>query len=291
MILIGVYTSKKNIITKEINKKLSELLLNVTLPFLIIISFQFEYSKEILNEVIKIFIISLIFHIFCAIISKFIYKKFKKSTYRILSFVTVFSNCAFMGYPIVKSVYPETGIIYASMYVVVFNIFLWSYGIILFTGKKDSSTIKLAILNPGIISIVIGLALYIFSIKLPTPIYDALDMVGSMTTPMSMLITGAILADSNIKDIFKNAYIYLIIALRLVVLPLLLFAVLYFLNIRGPSINVIIIVSAMPAAAATVIYSEKYDADSYLASKIVTVSTAISIITLPLIIFLLTKIK
>jgi predicted permease len=191
-----------------------------------------------------------------------------------------------MGYPIIESIYPKTGIIYTSMYVAIFNLFLWSYGISLFTGQRDWKSLKNALFNPGIISTVLGLILYVCSIKIPFTLLKAFSMVGSMTTPLSLLIIGSLLSQVNFKEMFAGRDLYISIVMRLLILPLLIFFALYTQGIKGEVANILVLVTAMPVAAITVIFAENFDADSILASKLTALSTMLSMLTLPgLIIF------
>lgn len=286
IIIIGIYASKRQIITSDVNKKLSGLLLNITLPLLIITSYQFEYSPDILFDAAFIILATVIVHIVSILIAKIIFRKYSWERGSVLSFATIFSNAAFMGYPIIDSIYPKTGIFYTSIYVAVFNFFIWSYGIMLFSGKQDSQGIKNALSNPGIIATVLGLVLYVFSVKIPYPLFKAFSMVGSMTTPLSLLIIGFLLSQVNIKKLFADKDLYFAIILRLLFIPLILFFALFSFGIKGEVANILVLVTAMPVAAITVIFSERFNADSVLASKITALSTLLSMLTLPgLIIF------
>ena len=287
MIFVGYYASKRNIIDREANRKFSDLLLNITLPCMIITSFQFDFSAEVLYDAGRILIIAVLIHLLSAVVARVIYNKSPWQTASVLRFVTIFSNAAFMGFPVIDSLYSQIGVFYTAMYVVVFNLFVWSYGVILFTGQKDWSSIKSSLLNPGIVATIVGLILYAASIKLPLPLFKAFSMVGSMTTPLSMLIIGTLLAQVNYQEILKGQHLISGIAMRLVGLPLLLFIILYFLGIKGVVANVLVLVTAMPAAAITVIFAEKHNADALLASRFVALSTILSLVTLPgLILFL-----
>lgn len=265
------------------NRKLTELLLNVTMPLLIITSFQFPIAT--IKQAPKIIIIAIFAHLLGILISTLVYRKLKDRK-NILCFAATFSNCAFIGYPVIKSLYGESGIFYTSMYVLIFNLFLWSYGLMLFNEKLNVKNLKKIFVNPGIISILIGLLLYTFSIKIPMILLKPMEMIGSMTTPLSMMITGVILVDINYRQMFSDVELYIGVLLRLVVIPGILLGILWALNIKGTGAMTMVIVSGLPVAVSTVLFTEKYNGDSRLSSSLITLSTLFSMITLPLFISL-----
>lgn len=288
LIMIAGYIARKSrVISKEINEGLSELLLNVTLPMLIISSFNYDFSKEILKNALALLICSIIIHSFLVPVSRLLYFKYKDDVKNVMRYATVFSNCAFMGYPVVESVYGKIGVFYTSIFNIPFNILLWTVGIILYTRKRDLKTIKKAIINPGLISVLIGLIIFIFSIKLPGPIYKTFEMVGSITTPLSMIVIGSMLAEMSVKDVFSGSVVYYSSFIRLVAIPLLVFGILKYIGATGMMLGIPTLVTAMPAAANTAIFAQKYGADAAFASRCVLVSTLLSSLTIPLIILLL----
>jgi len=287
ILLIGAAAKKRGIITADSGRKLSELLLNVTQPFMIISSFQFDFSRDMLLNAGLVFVCSLGIHAISMVVAMFIYRKYPMPQRNVLKFITVFSNCGFMGFPVLDSVLGSIGVFYGSIYVISFNIFIWTYGVMVFSGGSGGSSWKKVFINPGIISVCIGMILFLFSIKLPGPIYKAVSMVGSMTTPLSMLIVGSLLADIKFSELFKGLAVYHGTAVRLAVIPLLSFAVLSLFPIPDEVRFVSILLPAMPAAANTAIFSEKYEGDSSLASRIIGITTLLSIATIPLIIMLI----
>ncbi|OFI05365.1 putative transporter YfdV [Clostridium acetireducens DSM 10703] len=280
---VGFYSRKKAFINKEVSKGLSDILMNVTLPMLIISSFNFDYSKELANNIKWMVAYSILAHVILIIMSKLFFCKFNKNKRSILRFICIFSNYGFMGYPILESLYGKVSIFYASIYGIAFNVFSLSYGIVLLTGKKDSDAFKNVITHPGIISVFIGLILFLFSIKLPICIGKAINIVGDMTVPLSMIIIGAMLADANFKEVFSDFSLYYLCMVRLIVIPFLTLLLLKTLNINKLILNILVILQAMPGAAITGVFAEKYNADTVLASKAVFITTLFSIITIPLI--------
>ncbi|NLY43643.1 MAG: AEC family transporter [Clostridiaceae bacterium] len=288
IMIIGFYAKKKDIINNSTSKKLSELLLKITNPLLVISSFQISFTEEIMHNVTTLFIFSIAAHVFSILLGQILFFKYRGSTKKIMKFSAIYSNCGFMGIPVLESLYGKAGVLFASVYIAVFNIFVWTNGVMIFSDKKkmDKDTFKKALLNPGIISVIIGLFLFIFSIELPNTIASTIELVGSMTTPLSMLIIGSNFADCKLKELFYGFELYYITAVRLVLIPVLTYLVLKCIGLSGTILTVCILMVAMPVAATTTIFAEMYDEDSLFASRVIGFSTLASIITIPFVMLL-----
>ncbi|WP_027309233.1 AEC family transporter [Caloramator sp. ALD01] len=287
IMVVGYISRKRGLINPEVNKSLSELLLNVTLPFMIIASFNFKFSTDMLNLGIKLFLISTVIHTVLLLLGSIIYKRFNEDEYKVLWFITVFSNCGFMGYPVVESIYGKIGLFYAALFNIPFNILMWTAGVFIFSGRGDKQNLRKAILNPGILSVFIGLIIFLFSVELPAPVIKTLEMVGSMTTPLSMIIIGSTLADAKIKSIFEGFSVYFGSFIRLIAIPLIVYFILNLFGLKDFYLNIPVIITAMPAAANTVIMAEKYGGNPEYASKVVFLTTILSVVTIPAILILL----
>lgn len=281
---VGFYARKKGMINSEVNRGLSSLLLNITLPFMIIASFNIEYTSDILVNGVKLLIYSIIIYLIVIPVSKLLYFRLPQNKSKVLRFITIFSNCGFMGYPVIESIYGKTGVLYTAIFNIPFNILIWILGISIFAGKMDSKTVKKILINPGIISTIIGIIIFIFEIKIPLPIYNTLSIVGSMTTPISMIVVGAMLADVKIMDVFSDASIYYGSLVRLIIIPLIILFVLKAFKVSEMFLGIPVLIMAMPGAANAAIMAEMYGGDAAYASKCIFITTMLSAITIPLII-------
>lgn len=284
IMVVGFFARKKGMINNEVNKGLSQLLLNITLPFMIIASFNIEFTSEILVNGVKLLIYSIIIYIIAIPVSKLLYYRLPQNKSRVLRFITIFSNCGFMGYPVIESIYGKTGVLYTAIFNIPFNILMWIMGILIFTGSMDLKTIKKILINPGIISTIIGIIIFIFEIKIPLPIYNTLNIVGQMTTPISMLVVGAMLADVKVKDVLSDISIYYGSFVRLIAIPLIIMLILKAFGVKDMFLGIPVLIMAMPGAANTAIMAEIYGGDASYASKCVFISTMLSAITIPLLI-------
>lgn len=282
---VGFVAGKKDVITQEVNYGLSKILINITLPFMIVASFSFEFSNEMLHTAILLLIISMAIHLALTLISLVLYRKNSDNVRKILRFITIFSNCGFIGFPVVGSVFGSEGIFYTAIYNVGFNVFVWTVGVMIFKGRGERD-FKKAIINPGIISVVIGMIIFIFSIKLPFAISETISLIGSMTSPLSMIIVGVSLCTVKFKEVFSDISLYYASFIRLIAIPVLVFIVLKACGFDSMLLGIPVLVCAMPAAANTVTFAQIFNGDVQCASKATVITTILSAFTIPLIILL-----
>lgn len=287
IMIVGFIGSKLKIIDEGLNKGLSKLLISIALPCLILSTFDFSFSKAMAYNAALIFIITVGIFIFSIFLAKFLYVKYEKGEQQVLKFISIFSNCAFMGFPVVLSIYGKEGLFYTSIYNIAFNLIAWTYGVYLFSEKKDGESLKKVLVNPSMAATVIGVFVFIFSIKMPAPIQGTLSMIGSMTVPISMLVVGASLTNVKLIDLASGFQIYYVSFVRLLLIPIILFFVLRQLHLPQIIFDTVVILTAMPAATLSAIIGEAYGGDVELASKIIFVSTILSAVTIPIILLLL----
>jgi predicted permease len=191
-------------------------------------------------------------------LSKTIYRRFPDDVSPVMQFTAIFSNCGYMGLPLMKALYGDEGVFYGSFYIVVFHTFLWTYGYMMFGGKGTAKQVtKKVLTNPSIIAVYVGLILFTLSIPVPEVIQEAVRIVGDMTMPLSMLIIGGVISTARLSTVFSDWRVYLASAVRLVVMPAIAIYGTMFLTFRasqsggchGP---------AMPIAANTTVFSEMF---------------------------------
>ncbi len=290
ILIVGVYVRKREFITRDTVKSLSKLLSNVTNPFMIICSFQIAFSSEILLLGGKIFGFSTFVHLLAALVAYFAFKPQKGSCENaVYEFNLIFENCAFMGFPILQSIYGDLGIVYGSFYNTVFNILFWSYGIVVLTRHHSERkiSIKKLFLNPGVIATVIGFVLFIFGVKIPSNLYSAMDMVGDLTFPLAMIIIGALIVELDFKKAFRDIKFFVLAFLKLIALPLVVLFACLALGVETTVTYVTVILAAMPSATFGAIFAELYGVDSVNSAKIVCLTTIISLVTIPGIIYVI----
>jgi malate permease and related proteins len=286
IMLVGIYGSKRGIINSSVSKGLTDILLEITLPCMIITSFSIPYDEAVKSNVLKAFCYSLAVYIIIAIVSQLLMLPIIKEKRTILHFANVFTNTGYIGFPILNAIYGAEAVIYGSIFNVFFVIFLWTYGIMMFKGKIEKKELTKEILkalrNPSLIAVYIGLAMMLFNLKLPGIISTSASSIGSMTGPISMIIVGALSYKINIKNFLMDWTVYYGITVKLVVIPAVLYLISLLIKDRSIVSNSVIILASMPAAAMTSIFADSFNIKRDYAAVIVVSTTLLSIFTLPI---------
>jgi predicted permease len=286
MILVGVYGARKTIITPQINKGLIDILIQITLPFMILSSFIFTYDDAIKSNAINTFYYSFAAYIIMIIVSHLLLFPIKNNKKTVLHFANVFTNTGYVGFPILNSIYGTEGIVYGSIFNMFFVIFVWTYGIILYKGSFQKSELKKELkkilLNPSIIAVCVGVIIMIFNIQLPGAMLLSIRSIGNITAPLSMIIIGVIISDVKIKEYIKDWTIYYGVTTKLIFMPSIIYLISLLTVEPSKAVNTVIIMTAMPASAMTSILAESFDKEKNYASVIVSVTTLFSLITVPM---------
>ena len=286
LILLGVILAKGKVLTEQGVKSMTDTVLLLVTPCVIIKSFIREFNQSVLKSLLISFLIAFLSHLGFILLSHLLIKDNDKAKERVLRFGAIFSNCGFMSIPLQQALLGDNGTFYGSSYIAIFNLFVWSYGIISMSGDKKYLSPKKLIINPGIISVTIGLIIFLFSVPLPKIISEPIYYIASLNTPLPMIIIGYHLSHSNLLDGIKNIKCIFAMSLKLIFYPLLALIVLYLCGIRGDMLVSSIISCSAPAAAITTMFSAKYGADTSLSVNFVSLSTVLSLITMPILISL-----
>lgn len=296
LIVAGFIVKKLGVVSDHINDEMGKFIMQVTLPAFIIVSMDYEFSYQALLESFQLIVMSFVVYLGAIILSFVLVKALKikrHETMDVYQYALTFSNVGYMGYPVVSLVYGTTGVFYAAIYNLSFNILVWTYGIYLMTRHQKHRT-KISgseriknILNPGIVAIIIGFILFLTPFRLPGPLFETLQMVGNTTTPLSMMFIGFLLSEVKWQDLFETWKDYVVIFVRLLVLPLLVYGGLRFFGYSDYMLGIPVLIAAMPAAANAAIFASLYGNDAVLSSKLVFISTLLSVATVPLFMILL----
>lgn len=294
LIIIGYTTRKRNIVTDELIKGFSEFVLKITMPMFIIISMDKEFSKDKIVFSGLILFISIFTYLFKIFLSKIFINNtdvldIQKGVYRAL---IIFSNAGFMGFPIAYAIYGDDGIFYAAMLNIAYNVLIWTYGVKLLNTEEANleGGFKKLISNPGIFSVIIGLVIFLTPLTLPKLIFEPMNMIASMTTPLAMIVVGGILGGTKMGSAFKNKKLIMASFIRLLFIPLFLLAILLPFNLPKIVLGITVIIDAMPCAANVAIFARKYEADYSLASQGVFLSTLMNVITTPFVLYVFIKV-
>ena len=291
LILLGFILYKVKIVKEESKKTLSDILVNVIVPAMIVNSYLTGYSKELMHNLFNEFFYSFLLIGIGIIITCLFTIKVNNKDRGIIRFGCSFSNAAYMGFPLILALFGTEGILYASAYVTVFNMFLWTLGVVYVSKRMSFKALVMQLLKcPPIIAVAVGLVIFFTGIPVPEIIRTPIKMVGDMNTPISMMITGATIAGSSMSILFKNRRTWMAVVLRLFIIPYISLLFMYLIGATGMPAMIALILEACPVAALTTVFAIKYKHDESLAVGMVVFSTLLSIITLPLFAFALSYI-
>lgn len=291
IIFAGACIYKAGLVNKDGTKTLSNILIYLIVSCMAFDSYTIEYDPQKSANLIKAFGYSTLLLVIGFIVSFAVTSRIKTDSKKITRFACMFSNAGYMGFPLIKAMFGQEGLLYATAFLTMFNIFVWTIGIVVVTGETKVKNALVTIAKcPCIIAVALGLIVYFVRIPLPAVLSEPIGLIGDMNTPVSMLIIGITIASSDLKRLLKNSKLLLIIAVKMILIPAVCLLVMYVLNIRNMVAMVALILEACPCAAITTMFAIKFNNDEELASGAVVFTTLLSIITLPVYTYIITLI-
>lgn len=286
LIVVGFILGKLKIITEAGTKQITDVLLCLVTPAVVINAYQREFEPRLLKNLLMAFLLAVIIHFVAIVISTILFKKEPSNHYRVNRFASVYSNCGFMAIPLLSASLGADGVFFGSAYLMIFTILYWTHGVYVYTEDKNQISLKKAIFNPGVIGALISLVLFFSGIRFKGVFKETLEYIISLNTPLAMLVMGTFLTRINLKKTFTNFEIYKTALLRLVVIPLIFVVLLKILKVDINVSKAILISASCPIAANTTLFASKYNCDAGYAAEVVSFSTILSILTIPLILLL-----
>ena len=281
LILVGYFTVKKGMFTKESLGSITSFLLYIVTPCLIVSSFLSAESGKLDGWTLLLAAVLPALSIVISIaLSYLFFRREPSGRRRVLRFSMIFCNVGFMGIPLVEGIVGSEGVLYGSFFIAVFNIFCWTYGYVMMGGGKVR--LKALLLNPGVIGLAIGLPLYLLDVPVPALFVEPVELISALNTPLAMIVVGGYIAQVKLRAFVSDLAVYKMAVLRLVVAPLLYLALVWLLRPDETLLMSTVIQAATPVAANCVLFAVQYGSDAELASKSVAVSTALSVVTIPL---------
>ena len=291
LIFAGFVAVKAKVVRLEDRKIFSNLLLYIVTPMMVIHSYMIDFDPDILNNILLSFGLSALLMILGIIISFIVTARMKNDNTPIIRFACMYSNAAYMGFPLIEALFGAEGMIYASAFVTVFNLLLWTVGYGMVSHKvSPKEIVKSVFTNPVLYAVVIGLVIYLGRIPVPDILEKPVDSIGSMNTPLAMIVTGMIIAGSKIKSILCNKNIWFIIAVRMFLVPVMCLLLFSLIGVSGMAAQVVLLLEACPTAAVTSVFAVQFNYEEDLAAGAVVLTTFLSIIILPVCAMILTMI-
>lgn len=288
LMLVGICCRKCGIFNDESNKRISALVLNVANPALVLSSGINQESVIGGMEFVKTFVLAWAMFGVLMLIAYFIpmILKAEASEYGIYRTMTIFSNVGFMGFPVIAALFGTIALLYASLFLIPFNVLIYTYGISVMKGEKTGFQLR-KILNVGVVSCVITLFIYLTKLPIPIVIENAVDSVSGLAAPLSMMIIGDSLTKVNLKKLFCNARMLVFSGIKLLVIPLVGVSVIKLLGLNPMLTGVCMVMLSTPVGSMNAMLAQQYGGDYELASQGVTITTLLAVVTMPLVSFLL----
>ncbi len=280
MVLIGMFLTKRGMITEAGRKSLTDITINLLIPCNMLAAFL-QADHSMMGQMLTVMLVSLMIQIVQFTLSKILFRGMEEGKKSVMRYGTMVSNAGFLGNPMVEGMYGPDGLRLASVFLVPVRLFYWTVGLACFVKVDKKNVIKTALTHPCILSVLIGLLYMFFPIPLPTFLTRTITSFSSAMTPVTMLIIGTILAEVDLRTIFSKETIWMSV-LRLFVLPGLVLVGVKLAGLPHLMASVSVILIAMPVATTTAILAARYDRDYQFATKTVVLSTILSLFTIPI---------
>lgn len=279
IVLVGVFCRKRGYFTDEVIRGVTQLAVNITVPALTISSMQRPFDYAVLTGVLWTMLFTAVVTLTSLALGLLLFRKRQRGRRAVMASITAFTNCGFMGFPIVLAFNPDW-MIYAVAFSSTNCLLVWSLGAMLFADRSEVS-LKRILLNPNIISALIGFIIFLGNIAMPAIIYDSLALIGGLTTPLTMILIGTRVCGIRLNALREADY-HIAALLRLVLMPLAVFAMMRQMPVSEPVKNIVFLLTAMPAGTVIAMLAEAYDGDAVFASRAVAWTTLLALLTIPM---------
>lgn len=288
MIFLGFLLTKLKLIKMEAKASLTNILVYIVVPFMIVNSYiTTSFDEKVITNLLWCFLFSFIAMGVCAIVIMVVTIFWKTDQKNILRFAMIFSNSAYMGFPLIEALFGTSSLIYASSFLTIFNILLWTFGYGLVSRSFNVKKVATSILKtPVIYALILGLILFFCRVEIPSYIQTPVALIGNMNTPLSMFLIGMLMTKLNLKKVIKNVYMWLTIFIKLIICPFITLGILSifksFLNLETLMLQVIFVLMACPCVSITSVFAIQFKYDEDIAISSIVISTILSMISLPL---------
>ncbi|MCM1166389.1 MAG: AEC family transporter [Lachnospiraceae bacterium] len=292
LLAFGWLLYKKKLLGDEATRQLSNIAITIINPIVIFNAYQTDFAPQLFRGLMYALLLAFIAQTIL-VCSAYIMVRAGHGSFEVERFALGYSNCAFMGIPLVEATFGSEGVFYLTAFITAFNVFMWTHGVVLMGGSGEKKTaadrakaVLKILLSPAILSIVLGLIFFFTGLRMPSVIQQPLNYLGAMNTPLAMLVSGATIAKSGLLDGLKNKRIYFLQMFKLLIVPMLLTALYVPMELFGVSpivIKTTLLAAAAPTASSTIMFAYKFGKDEGYASNHFAMSTLAGIVTMPLV--------
>ena len=290
LMLLGALIRESGFLHPQSISDITNIALYFLSPMVILKAFQQDFSLQKFQIFIKLVLAVFLGYLVTIILAKIIFHKVQDDNLKsILLYGSIYSNNGFMGVPLAQALFGNFGVFYSVASLIGFNVMSWTQGVSMFKQSDQQLSylekIKKIILNPNILAIIAGLIVFIFSIKLPTIVSSFLNYGSQAFTPISMIVIGSNLVGIKLKDVKLTGPLTIALLLRNFIFPLINLFILWLLGIRGVPMVTTVLLASCPAAGLVVLFTLQAKGNTKPAVILMSVSTILSLITIPCIYF------
>ena len=287
LVVVGLLCDKSKIYTEKASRLTNDLLFYIVTPAVIVESFlRVERTGDSMKGLLLAALCGVLIHVTAIVITLPFFRKGKREENAVFKYASIYGNTGYMAIPLAGAVLGDEGVFYCSAGIAVFNVFCFTHGVWLMRREGDSFSVKKLLVNPGTISLAIGLPLFLLNVRLPQVLAQPVELLADLNTPLAMILFGTYLAHTRLKTLFLRPQAYCTAILKLVLLPLLMIGCFYLMGLSGTLMVACVITAAVPSANNTIMFAAKYGKDTGLASQTVSLVSILSIVTMPVMIAL-----
>lgn len=286
LMALGFICNKIHWLDAKAVKSITNIVLFFVTPCVIIDSFSRDVDPSLISGLIVAAVIAFFTFGFSIAFAHLCIKDKDKDIERVYRYASIFGNCGFMALPLEHAVLGDIGTFYGTAFIAIFNLIVWTYGIWLMSGDKANIKAKALLTNPGLIGAVIGILLLVTGFRFPSVISTTIGYMADLNTPLPMIVIGYYLGNLSVKKIVSNKKQYLIAFYRLLLIPGVMLVIMHFAKVDPVVMVVSTIAASAPTAANTAMFATLYDKDAELGAQLMSVTTLLSLITLPLLVAL-----
>ncbi|MBS7527862.1 AEC family transporter [Fusibacter paucivorans] len=281
LVAAGYALYRYRIFNNDTTQSMSNLLSKFVIPCAIVASFQRAFDINMAKTLGITFLSAILMFLVAVTISRFLYGPGKFDNYADRQMCAIFSNNGFMALPLLNAMFGDYGVFLATGHIVCMAVVVWTYGVFLLEGDKYQFSLKKILLNPGIVGMYIGVALFCSPVKLPDTVYTTVSYIAQLNTPIAMFVLGCFLAQLNLIDSLKNWAAWRVSLVRLLLIPAVSMLVLYFIPLEMTAKITLLVGVAAPTAIISAMFAQIYKTDYLFSTQVIALSTISSIITLP----------
>lgn len=282
MMAVGFVLGRAGKMTEAGRSQMSYLLLYIVCPCVMVDCFLVERTPALTQEVAVGSAAALACYLLFFAVSLLFFRRQPADARDTLRFAAVYGNIGFMGLPLVQSILGEEALVYGALALLAFNLTSWTLGVLIMGGRAAFS-LRRAVLNPGVVGIGLGLLCFLSGLRFPSPVGAALSFLSDLNTPLAMVVIGGQMARTNLGSTFRRPDLYAVSILKLVAIPAVTALVLLPFHLPPLVYCSMVILAGTPTAGTSSILAQQFGRDAGSAAQMVTLSTLLSVLTLPVV--------